>query len=179
MARNVLEDIINNGRQGTTQGGRATGNAAQPGRQVYDEDGTPIRSGLYTQKRYDANGKELPESRGWINVGRVMNLPDQNGQLVKRFVNLGLGIPVDSIPKFKASPNNKLRQKQNVLREQLLALLDEMQGGEERVLHLEVRIRRINDQSEIELSGMDDEEDGFQLSSPVHDMEEEGYVPSE
>lgn len=174
MAKSILEDIINknNSGNGNNGGGNNSGQPAQ-GRQVFDEDGNPIRSGQYTQKRYDANGKELPESRAWINVGRVMTLPDMQGNMVKRFVNVASGIPVDSIPQFKASPNNKLRQKQNKERKNLLALVDEMQPGEERVLNYQVRIRKVFDQSAIELDNEGDDDDGFQLSSPVNDLDED------
>lgn len=175
MAKNVLDDIINQNRN-TGNGNRPNGQAPQSGaRQVFDEDGNPIKSGQYTQKRFDANGRELPESRAWINVGRVQLLPDAQGNQVKRFVNVASGIPVDSIPLFKASPNNKLRQKQNKERANLLALVEEMQPGEERILNYQVRIRKVFDQSAIELAAEGDDDDGFQLSSPVNDYEEESF----
>lgn len=169
MASRILDKVINDAQ---TAAVASAPRAGTPRGQVFDAQGNRLATGQYTQKRYDAAGNELPESRAWINVGRVMKLPDMQGNMVKRFVNVASGIPVDSIPQFKASPNNKLRQKQNKERKSLLALIDEMQPGEERVLHYQVRIRKVFDQSAIELEN-DDDEDDFQLSSPVNDLDED------
>lgn len=179
MASRVLDRVINDAQVAAQNGNvnPAARGAANGRGQVFDGEGNRIASSNYTQKRYNAAGDELPESKGWINIGYVKALPDAMGNMVKRFINLASGIPVDSIPVFKASPTNKLRHEQNHLGALVKDELEQMQPGEERILHLEVRLRRVYDQSEIALQT---EELGvpFSLSSPVND-DDAGFSEAE
>lgn len=165
MASRILDKVINDAQ---TAAVASAPRAGTPRGQVFDAQGNRLATGQYTQKRYDAAGNELPESRGWINIGFTKVMPDAQGNPINRFINLASGIPVDSIPAFKASPTNLLRQEQNHLRAQILDKLETMAPGQEEVIHLEVRIRRVFDQAEIALSS-DNLGPGFDLFSPVAD----------
>lgn len=86
---------------------------------------------------------DLPKSKFWLNVGYEA----EDG----RFVNLSQGIALDNIEALKTDTNNEefneLRASQNELAEDLVREAEGMQPGEERVVYLQVRLRRISERT--------------------------------
>lgn len=88
----------------------------------------------------NANRSDLPKAKFWMNVGYEVD---------GRFVNIPLGIPLDTQEPLRTDTNNEefneLRASQNELLEDLMAEAEKMQPGEERIVPLQIRLRRVTE----------------------------------
>ncbi len=92
-----------------------------------------------------ANPKDRPAAKLWINLGK-----EKGG----RFINLPVGIPADTMEPLPIKGQNEEWAKFQSSRNSLLRLIqekgDSLLPGEEVVLNLEVRLRKVNDEIAID-----------------------------
>lgn len=91
---------------------------------------------------------DRPKSQFWINIGYDSGVQDAEGN--NRFVSLAVGIPLDGQEKLPTNSRNAefaaFQAARNDLAEQIMAVAQTLQPGEERLLNLQVQLRRINEE---------------------------------
>lgn len=91
---------------------------------------------------------DRPKSQYWINIGYDSGVQDAEGN--NRFVSLAVGIPLDGQEKLPTNSRNAefaaFQAARNDLAEQIMAVAQTLQPGEERLLNLQVQLRRINEE---------------------------------
>jgi hypothetical protein len=91
---------------------------------------------------------DRPKSQYWINIGYDSGVQDAEGN--NRFVSLAVGIPLDGQEKLPTNSRNAefaaFQAARNDLAEQIMAVAKTLQPGEERLLNLQVQLRRINEE---------------------------------
>jgi hypothetical protein len=95
-----------------------------------------------------ANHSDKPKARYWLNIGYDSGVVDEDGQ--SRFVSLPVGIPLDTQDRLPTNSRNKdfasFQAARNDLLDQLMELAGGLEPGEDKVLKLEVQLRRVNDE---------------------------------
>jgi hypothetical protein len=90
---------------------------------------------------------DKPKAAFWLNVGYDSGVTDEEGE--SRFVSLPVGIPLDTQDKLPTNSRNKdfaaFQAARNDLLDQLMELAHSMEPGEERILNLQLQLRRVND----------------------------------
>ena len=91
---------------------------------------------------------DRPKSRFWLNIGYDSGVANEDGKGT-RFVALPAGIPLDGQEKLPTNSRNRefaaFQAARNDLMEQLMAVAESLQPGEEKLLNLQVQLRRVND----------------------------------
>ena len=85
-----------------------------------------------------------PEAKVWLNFGY-----EANG----RFVNLPLGLPIDTMEPIKVNGSAEWAQFQTARNNLLKALQgagDKLQPGEEQEVRMTIKIRRVNEHTEVD-----------------------------
>lgn len=123
------------------------------------------------QRRQQANTPaERDQSQYWMNLGYTA----EDG----RFVSLPYGLPLDSMSDIKISGQNEewvaLSNARNDLKAELLESAGQLQPGQEVIVHLEVRLRRINSQLHVDAATNPFKREKTPLISPVVTEEAEG-----
>ena len=98
--------------------------------------------------------EDRPKAQLWLNVGyNTVHTDEKTGMKVERFVSLPQGIPVDQIEPLKENSSNAewaaFRQAQNHLVDILMSAGSELDPGAEVALNLEIRLRRVQDESSV------------------------------
>lgn len=92
-----------------------------------------------------------PKSQLWLNIGYSSDVIDEETG-VARFVSLPVGIPLDTQDKLPTNSRNKeyaaFQAARNDLMDQLMEVSKSLAPGEERILNLEIQLRRVNDEAE-------------------------------
>ena len=94
-----------------------------------------------TERRQD---QTRPEAKVWLNLGY-----EANG----RFVNLPLGLPIDTMEPVKVNGSEEWAQFQTARNNLLKALQgagDKLQPGEEQEVRMIIKIRRVNEHTEVD-----------------------------
>lgn len=110
------------------------------------------RSNLFgtNNKNSAAAADDRPKALSWINVGYSVDVV-VDGVTEQRFVSLPLGIPVDTQEELKTNTRNQewnmLQQARNELVKQLSELGASLAPGEERIVNLQVQLRRVKDET--------------------------------
>ena len=90
--------------------------------------------------------EERRQSKLWVNLG----YKNADG----KFVNLPVGIPIDTMELLAVRGQSedwvKLTHERNMLIKQLQAIGDDMEPGQEQMLPLEVQLRRVGNEREID-----------------------------
>lgn len=93
---------------------------------------------------------ERPKSRFWLNIGYASGVLDEHG--VDKFVSLPAGIPLDGQERVNTNSRNAefaaFQSARNDLLAQIMAVAENLQPGEEKLLQLQVQLRRVNDEAE-------------------------------
>lgn len=110
------------------------------------------------QKTFGASSKnapaagtkaDRPKSQFWINIGYDSGVTDEQGNM--RFVSLAVGIPLDGQERLPTNSRNHeyaaFQAARNDLYEQIMAAAQTLQPGEEKLLNLQVQLRRINEET--------------------------------
>lgn len=115
------------------------------------------RSGLFGNKSpvNAPAADDRPKAQFWINVGYSVNVnvtgPDGKDVVEQRFVSMPIGIPVDTQEELKTNTRNvewnMLQQARNELVHELIDAGGELQPGEERIVNLQVQLRRVKDEA--------------------------------
>ena len=100
-----------------------------------------------SNNRTTAKGdEERRQSKLWVNLG----CKNADG----KFVNLPVGIPIDTMELLAVRGQSedwvKLTHERNMLIKQLQAIGDDMEPGQEQMLPLEVQLRRVGNELEID-----------------------------
>lgn len=99
----------------------------------------------------DKSKDARPKSQLWLNIGYDSGVPDETTGGTK-FVSLPVGIPVDTQEKLSTNSRNKeyaaFQAARNDLMEQILSVGKSLAAGEERILNLQIQLRRVNDEAE-------------------------------
>lgn len=97
------------------------------------------------------NNSDRPKSRFWLNIGYDSGVKDEATGGTK-FVSLPTGIPLDGQDRVKTNSRNDefaaFQQARNALLDQILAAAEKLAPGEERLLNLQIQLRRVNDEVE-------------------------------
>lgn len=97
-----------------------------------------------------AQQAERPKSRFWLNIGYASGVLDEHG--ADKFVSLPAGIPLDGQERVNTNSRNAefaaFQSARNDLLAQIMAVAENLQPGEEKLLQLQVQLRRVNDEAE-------------------------------
>ena len=92
---------------------------------------------------------DRPKAQLWLNIGYTVQVLDEAGNTVDKFVNLPMGLPLDTMEEVATNSSNQnyaaLQVAKNDLLKQLIAAGADLPSGEERIVKLEVQLRRVND----------------------------------
>jgi hypothetical protein len=105
------------------------------------------------------NGEERPKADTWLNVGYVA---------AGQFINLPMGLPIDTMKEAKVNGQNedwvKRRKAQNDFLRMIQELGAKLAPGQEQVLNLQVRLRRVHQELDVT---KDENEYGIDLASLI------------
>ena len=95
--------------------------------------------------------EERPKSQFWLNIGYVAEGAGEEGE--DRFVSLPAGIPLDTQEHVPTNSRNKdfaeFQAARNDLFDQIMALAGKLEPGEERLLKLQIQLRRVNEEQAV------------------------------
>lgn len=96
-----------------------------------------------------ASKADRPKAQLWINLGYSVEVEDTEGNKDIRFINLPMGLPLDTMEEVATNSSNQtfaaMQVAKNDLLKQLVAAGADLKPGEERIVKLEVQLRRVND----------------------------------
>lgn len=138
---------------------KANGAATNPG---------VIRPGQ-TRRPNNSTPAERDQSQFWLNVGYTAD----DG----RFVSLPYGLPMDNMADVRVSGQNEewvaLSHARNDLKAELLEAAGQLEPGQEVIVQLEVRLRRINTQMNVDAATNPYRRTSGPLIVPVEEPAEE------
>ena len=95
---------------------------------------------------------DKPKAQFWLNIGYQVEVPTDSGN-EDRFVSLPQGIPLDTQEAVSTKSKNKdwqaFQVARNDLLSQMLKLAETLEPGEEKLLNLQIQLRRISDEEEV------------------------------
>lgn len=90
-----------------------------------------------------------PKAQIWMNLGYEIQVPTSDGTMETRFINLPMGLPLDTMEEVATNSSNEvfaaMQIAKNDLLKQLLAAAADLPAGGERIVNLQVQMRRVND----------------------------------
>ena len=96
-----------------------------------------------------ATGTARPKAQIWMNLGYEIQVPTSDGTMETRFINLPMGLPLDTMEEVATTSSNEvfaaMQIAKNDLLKQLLAAAADLPAGGERIVNLQVQMRRVND----------------------------------
>ena len=94
-------------------------------------------------------GTARPKAQIWMNLGYEIQVPNNEGGMETRFINLPMGLPLDTMEEVATTSSNEvfaaMQIAKNDLLKQLLAAAADLPAGGERIVNLQVQMRRVND----------------------------------
>lgn len=95
------------------------------------------------------NAAARPKAQIWMNLGYEIQVPATDGTMETRFINLPMGLPLDTMEEVATTSSNEvfaaMQIAKNDLLKQLLAAAADLPAGGERIVNLQVQMRRVND----------------------------------
>jgi hypothetical protein len=95
-----------------------------------------------------APANDKPKAQFWLNLGYGVVVEGEDGP-ENRFVSLASGIPLDGQEVLATNSRNvafaQLQAARNDLHDQLMELAAQLAPGEDRIVQLEVQLRRVNE----------------------------------
>lgn len=108
-----------------------------------------ITKPVFAAKTAAATGTARPKAQIWMNLGYEIQVPATDGTLETRFINLPMGLPLDTMEEVATTSSNEvfaaMQIAKNDLLKQLLAAAADLPPGGERIVNLQVQMRRVND----------------------------------
>lgn len=93
---------------------------------------------------------DRPKSQFWINLGYPVDYQLDDGSTEQRFVSLPIGIPLDGQERLPTNSKNEqfaaFQVARNELLDQLMAIAQTLEPGEDKIINLKVQIRRVNEE---------------------------------
>jgi hypothetical protein len=90
-----------------------------------------------------------PKAQIWMNLGYEIQVPATDGTMETRFINLPMGLPLDTMEEVATTSSNEvfaaMQIAKNDLLKQLLNAAADLPAGGERIVNLQVQMRRVND----------------------------------
>ena len=106
-----------------------------------------INKPVFAPKTAPANAR--PTATLWLNIGYEIAVPVSDGTTETRFINLPMGIALDTMEEVKTTSSNEtfaaLQIAKNDLLKQLLQAGADLKPGQERIVNLQVQLRKVND----------------------------------
>lgn len=97
-----------------------------------------------------SNKQDLPKAEFWLNLGYTAD-GIVEGEETPRFVSLPIGIPLDTQELLPTNSRNKVwgafNAARNDLHEQLMAVAKQLEPGQERLVNLQIQLRRVNEEA--------------------------------
>ena len=88
----------------------------------------------------------------WLNIGYGVEVPVEGGGTEERFVSLPQGIPLDTQEHVAVKGKNvewkAFQAARNGLLDQIMAVAQQLEPGEDRILNLQIQLRRVNADTE-------------------------------
>lgn len=88
-----------------------------------------------------------PKSQFWLNIGYDSGIAGEDGK--SKFVSLPAGIPLDGQERLPVNSRNAefsaFQSARNNLMDQIQAVAEALAPGEEKILNLQIQLRRINE----------------------------------
>lgn len=88
-----------------------------------------------------------PKSQFWLNIGYDSGVAGEDGK--SKFVSLPAGIPLDGQERLPTNSRNAefsaFQSARNNLMDQIQAVAEALAPGEEKILNLQIQLRRINE----------------------------------
>lgn len=98
-----------------------------------------------------ATGTARPKAQIWLNLGYEIQVPTSDGTMETRFINLPMGLQLDTMEEVATTSSNEvfaaMQIAKNDLLKQLLAAAADLPPGGERIVNLQVQMRRVNNAS--------------------------------
>lgn len=120
---------------------------------ILDFDANKTASSNARNRGNQTNAQDRPAAKIWLNIGYEVPFTDEKGEESMRFVNLPVGIPLDTMEALPIRGQNEgfaqLRSAQNDLLKQLQAAGDALEPGAEVDVRLTIKMRKVNEQIEI------------------------------
>lgn len=108
-----------------------------------------ITKPVFAAKTAAATGTARPKAQIWMNLGYEIQVPATDGTMETRFINLPMGLPLDTMEEVATTSTNEvfaaMQIAKNDLLKQLLAAAADLTPGGERIVNLQVQMRRVND----------------------------------
>ena len=112
-----------------------------------------IAKRVFAAKKSAADATDTPRVKAqiWLNLGYEIEVPTSDGTMETRFINLPMGQPLDTMEEVATTSSNEvfaaMQIAKNDLLKQLLAAAADLPAGGERIVNLQVQMRRVNDAS--------------------------------
>lgn len=112
-----------------------------------------IAKRVFAAKKSAADATDTPRVKAqiWLNLGYEIEVPTSDGTMETRFINLPMGLPLDTMEEVATTSSNEvfaaMQIAKNDLLKQLLAAAADLPAGGERIVNLQVQMRRVNDAS--------------------------------
>lgn len=91
---------------------------------------------------------ERVKAQLWANIGYTVEVETTEGK-EQRFVNLPFGLPIDTMEMVPTNSSNEvfaaLQSAKNDLLKQVIAAGMQMKPGEEKILNLQIQLRRVSE----------------------------------
>ena len=108
-----------------------------------------ITKPVFAAKTAAAPATARPKAQIWMNLGYEIQVPTTDGTMETRFINLPMGLPLDTMEEVATTSTNEvfaaMQIAKNDLLKQLLAAAADLPAGGERIVNLQVQMRRVND----------------------------------
>ena len=105
-----------------------------------------------TKKEETKSASDKPKAQFWLNIGYAVEVPTEDGT-EERFVSLPQGIPLDTQEAVSTKTKNKEWQAfqvaRNDLLKQIMTVAEQLEPGEEKLLNLQIQLRRVSDEEEV------------------------------
>ncbi len=93
---------------------------------------------------------DRPKAQFWLNIGYPVTVKTEAGE-EQRFVSLPTGIPLDTQEALATNSRNAefaaFQAARNNLHDQIMAAAAKLQPGEEKLLNLQIQLRRVNEET--------------------------------
>ena len=108
-----------------------------------------ITKPVFAAKTAAAAATARPKAQIWMNLGYEIQVPATDGTMETRFINLPMGLPLDTMEEVATTSTNEvfaaMQVAKNDLLKQLLTAAADLPAGGERIVNLQVQMRRVND----------------------------------
>lgn len=104
-----------------------------------------------SKKNTSTKTEDRPAANYWLNIGYPVEVQNEEGVTETRFVSLPVGIPLDNQKLLPTNSRNEgfaqFQSARNDLHAQLMALAEGLAAGEEKMINLQIQLRRVNEEN--------------------------------